>query len=44
MELSDRAVTMFQGRINHSFKKEEITQDHLMAASFGVYEGGKQSE
>lgn len=43
MELSDRAVTMFQGRINHSFKKEEITQDNLMAASFGVYEGGKQA-
>ena len=37
VELADRAVTMFQGRINHEFKKGEITQDNLMAASFGVY-------
>ena len=40
VELADRAVTMFQGRINHEFKKDEITQDNLMAASFGVYHEG----
>lgn len=36
VELADRAVTMFQGHINHEFKKDEITQDNLMVASFGV--------
>jgi AI-2 transport system ATP-binding protein len=35
--LSDRVVTMYQGRINHTFKGESITVDNLMAASFGVY-------
>ncbi|MCI6607724.1 MAG: ATP-binding cassette domain-containing protein, partial [Mitsuokella jalaludinii] len=40
VELADRAVTMFRGRINHEFKKGEITQDNLMAASFGVYNEG----
>lgn len=38
VELSDRALTMFQGRINKSFSKEEITQDSLMSAAFGVCE------
>ena len=37
VELSDRALTMFQGRINHEFSKEKITEDNLMRASFGVY-------
>lgn len=43
VELADRAVTMYQGRINGEFKKEEINQDNLMAASFGVknQEGAK---
>jgi AI-2 transport system ATP-binding protein len=36
VELSDRALTMFQGRINQEFSKEKITQDNLMRASFGV--------
>ncbi|MDR1909902.1 MAG: ATP-binding cassette domain-containing protein, partial [Spirochaetaceae bacterium] len=36
VELSDRAVTMFQGRINREFQREEITQDRLMSASFGL--------
>jgi AI-2 transport system ATP-binding protein len=41
VELSDRALTMFQGRINQEFAKEKISQDNLMSASFGVYrEGG----
>jgi AI-2 transport system ATP-binding protein len=38
VELSDRALTMFQGRINHEFTKDTISQDNLMSASFGVYE------
>jgi AI-2 transport system ATP-binding protein len=37
VELSDRALTMFQGRINQEFPKERINQDNLMRASFGVY-------
>lgn len=41
IELSDRAITMYQGRINHRFSKEEIDLDHLTAASFGVYEEEK---
>ena len=39
VELSDRVATMYQGRINHTFKGESITVDNLMAASFGVYKG-----
>ena len=38
VELADRAVTMYQGSINHRFSKEEITLDNLTAASFAVYE------
>ncbi|HWP52108.1 MAG TPA: sugar ABC transporter ATP-binding protein [Clostridia bacterium] len=41
IELSDRAVTMYQGRLNSEFSKEEINQDSLMSAAFGVL-GGKQ--
>ncbi|MDR2552842.1 MAG: sugar ABC transporter ATP-binding protein [Treponema sp.] len=41
VELSDRAMTMFQGRINREFSKEEINQDNLMRASFGVYKENK---
>lgn len=41
MELSDRAITMYFGKLNHSFNKEDINQDNLMAASFGVYKGGE---
>lgn len=36
VELSDRAVSVFQGRINAEFSKEEIDQDNLMAAAFNV--------
>lgn len=36
IELSDRAVTVFQGRINAEFKSDEINQDNLMAAAFGI--------
>lgn len=38
VELSDRAVSMYQGRINHTFTKDKIDLDSLTAASFGVYE------
>ena len=38
VELSDRVVTMYQGRINYRFNKKQITLDNLTAASFGVYE------
>jgi AI-2 transport system ATP-binding protein len=43
IELSDRALTMFQGRINHTFEKADINQNNLMSAAFGAYEekGGK---
>lgn len=41
MELSDRAITMYFGKLNHSFAKKDINQDNLMAASFGVYKGGE---
>jgi AI-2 transport system ATP-binding protein len=44
IELSDRAVTMFQGRINHTFKKADINQNNLMSAAFGVYEEKKDGE
>ena len=36
VELADRALTMFQGRINAEFPKDQITQDRLMSAAFGV--------
>ena len=36
VELSDRAVSVFQGRINAELSKEEINQDNLMAAAFDV--------
>ena len=38
VELSDRAVTMYCGRINRSFLRQDINQDNLMAAAFGVEE------
>ena len=36
VELADRAITIFQGRINGEFSREEITQDALTSASFGI--------
>ncbi|MGC6176729.1 sugar ABC transporter ATP-binding protein [Lacrimispora sp. 38-1] len=39
VELSDRAVVVYQGQIRGELKKHEITQSGLMAASFGVGEG-----
>lgn len=40
IELSDRAVTVFHGSINAEFSKNEITQDNLTAASFGLHPKG----
>jgi AI-2 transport system ATP-binding protein len=39
VELSDRALSMYCGRINRAFDKHEIVQDRLMAAAFGVEQG-----
>ena len=41
VELSDRAVSMYQGHINHTFAREKIDLDNLTAASFGGYEEGE---
>lgn len=38
IELSDRVMTVCQGRINGEFTGEDINQDKLMAASFGITE------
>ena len=38
VELADRAVTMYQGHINAEFQKQDINQDNLMAAAFGIVE------
>ena len=40
MELADRTVTMYQGRINAEFRDDDINQDNLTAASFGILGGG----
>lgn len=36
VELADRAITVFQGRINGEFSHDEISQDVLTSASFGL--------
>ena len=36
IELSDRVMTVCQGRINGEFTGEDINQDNLMTASFGI--------
>ncbi len=38
IELSDRAVTMYGGKINQVFSGDRINQDSLMAAAFGAVE------
>ena len=40
VELADRAITVFQGRINAEFRKDEINQDALTSASFGIVKKG----
>lgn len=42
VELADRAITVFMGRINGEFRHDEITQDALTSASFGIT-GGKEA-
>ncbi|NLC89554.1 MAG: sugar ABC transporter ATP-binding protein [Clostridiaceae bacterium] len=39
VELSDRAVSVYQGRINGEFQKCDINQDNLMSAAFGLEKG-----
>ena len=39
VELADRAITVFQGRINGRFEHGQITQDVLTSASFGIVNG-----
>lgn len=43
VELSDRVVTMCQGRLNGEFIGEDINQDNLMAYSFGLTKGAEVS-
>jgi ABC-type sugar transport system, ATPase component len=44
VELSDRAMTMYCGRINKEFQKGEISQDSLMSAAFGIVERSEINE
>jgi AI-2 transport system ATP-binding protein len=41
VELSDRVMTVCQGRINGEFTGDAINQDTLMAASFGITENAE---
>lgn len=43
VQLSDRAITMYHGRINAEYLGEDITQENLMSASFGVVKEEKVS-
>ena len=36
VQLSDRAVTMYHGKLNAEFIGDDINQENLMSASFGV--------
>lgn len=38
VELADRVVIMYQGRVNAEFQKGDINQDNLTAAAFGILE------
>ena len=38
VELADRAITVFQGRINGEFPHDRISEDALTSASFGITE------
>lgn len=42
--LSDRVVTMFQGRLNNEFIGKDITIENIMSASFGVKTKGIKNE
>lgn len=36
VELADRVVIMYQGRLNAEFRRDNINQDNLTAAAFGI--------
>ena len=36
VELSDRAMSIYQGRVNCEFAKEDVNQDNLTSAAFGL--------
>ena len=36
VELADRVVIMYQGRLNAEFRRGNINQDNLTAAAFGI--------
>ena len=38
VELADRVVVMYQGRLNAEFRQDSINQDNLTAAAFGILE------
>ncbi|MDR1256620.1 MAG: sugar ABC transporter ATP-binding protein [Spirochaetaceae bacterium] len=42
-ELSDRTITMFQGRVMAEFRGNENNQDNIMRASFGITGAGVNS-
>ena len=44
VELSDRVMTVCQGRINGEFKGGEINQDNLMSAAFGITKKEKEAK
>ncbi len=44
IELSDRAMSMYCGKINKEFSRNEITEDNLMTAAFGVLGEGSANE
>ena len=44
VELADRSLTMFQGTLNGEFSHDEITQDALTSASFGITPGKAVAE
>ena len=44
VELSDRVMTVCQGRINGEFKGGEINQDNLMSVAFGITKKEKEAK
>ncbi|MGL4741772.1 MAG: sugar ABC transporter ATP-binding protein [Sarcina sp.] len=44
MELSDRILVMYAGRIEQSFRKNDISIDTLMAAAYGIKQEVNNSE
>lgn len=41
VQLSDRAITMYHGRLNAEYIGKDITQENLMSSSFGVVKEGQ---